>query len=238
MLLLKAAPAYAGGAATGGLVVIPANVQREVVAALEQSSPSARGAFLPLMLDTGQPDPGAWIGGVVAAALFLPALRNARKWLARRGAPERHPILLALARHGPVRETTLVIDAEAGQGARDLGGGATLTASWLLKRRLFGLTAVRPADVVWVYTRVTRHSLHFVPVGKSFTVVVCDRHGSKLEVPGSETQTVTTLREVLGQAPWAFGGYTKDLEAVWKRQRAVMIQAVDARRRPGAAPAR
>ena len=56
-------------------------------------------------------------------------------------------------------------------------------------------------EAVWVYKKVTKHSVNGVPTGTSHAVVICDRGGSSLEVPGTQAATEQFLYSLAGNAP-------------------------------------
>ena len=94
----------------------------------------------------------------------------------------------------------------------------------------FGLTLTRLDDLVWVYQKVTKHSVNFIPTGKSYAAILCDRNGARLEVQANEAQALALLNLLVNRNPWMMVGYDAAREKAWNKERAAILQAIDARR--------
>jgi hypothetical protein len=109
-------------------------------------------------------------------------------------------------------------------------GKLHLTLSWLIKRRLFDTWISPLDDIVWAYKKVTKHSINFIPTGKSYTAILVGRHRQRIEVKLSNKTADEILNELAIRVPWAIYGFSRDLERVWKSDPGGFIAAVDQRR--------
>ncbi len=230
-LLLAKAPLGAEGVRlSGALGPIAAGLDEQLLGELRARRPDVYRRFLPFMLDaTGFRSEAYW-ALALGTPLLLLALWNVRRGRARRSDPSSHPAVAGLKRFGTPQEIAARIQAETAAGA-ERAGDLVLTPSWLLRGTFFGLTVVRLEDVVWVYRKVTKHSVNFIPTGKSHALVVQQREGAPLEIPGKEQAVVGWIEGIVRRVPWALAGYDQQLETAWKANRATVIQAVDQRRR-------
>ncbi len=84
-------------------------------------------------------------------------------------------------------------------------------------------------DLLWAYKKVTKHSVNFIPTGKSFAaeLVFADRRET---IPGSADGVDGLLAHLATRAPWVVFGYDKELESEVKREPQGFRTAIDARR--------
>lgn len=229
-LLLAKAPLEAQGTRlSGALAAIPAGLHDEILGELRARRPDVYRMFLPFMLDATGFRTGAYWSLALGLPLLLFGLWNVKRGLARRSDPSLHPAAVALERFGVPREVAARIQAETAAGA-ERAGGVVLTPSWLLHGAFFGLTVVRLEDVVWIYRKVTRHSVNFIPTGKTHALVVHQREGGPLEIQAKEPVVNGWIEGIVRRAPWALAGYDQQLETTWTKNRAAVVQAVDQRR--------
>jgi hypothetical protein len=103
----------------------------------------------------------------------------------------------------------------------------------------FGVAFFHVPDIVWIYQKVTKHSVNFIATGKSFAASLHDRYGYSAEIRASKKKVESLMTLIVQQCPWIAIGFSNDLKKVWESQRAAFIVAVDERRKElaGAAPA-
>ena len=219
---------------TGALVELSPDAKGQVVAKIMMKNPETKGAFLPVMLDATDFRQPGYIGFAIGGILLVLAcwgLYQTRIW---RANAERHPFMKQLARYGAPSELATKIDAEvaAGTGIVPMGS-VTLTPSFLLISNPWGAKALPLKDVVWAYKRVVKRSVNFVPVGKTYSAVLHDRLGKRIELRrfGGEQRTDHALISLRQQAPWVLVGYSQNLANAWRSERQQMVAAVDDRRR-------
>lgn len=232
LLLVRAEQGVVSGKQyTGTLVPVPDDVQAQVVNKVKRSIPQYDTLILPFMLDAkdGFADNGYWltaIGGII----LLICVWNLLLAMKRRQHPDSHPIMRALARFGPPSQVAAEIEAELHGPTEMLTASLQFTQHWLLQATTTSLGATRLADIVWIYKQVTQHRVNFVPTGKTYAALICDRHNALLTIPGSDEQVNSILQAVAEHAPGVLVGYNKDLEAHWRANRAEVVAAVMKRR--------
>jgi hypothetical protein len=86
----------------------------------------------------------------------------------------------------------------------------TLTDKYLIKPSFFYFNVFRITDLLWAYKRVTKHSVNFIPTGKTFkAVLLC--YGGTASIEGDENRADVILQFVAKRAPWAFLGYSPEI---------------------------
>ncbi|MGH9759239.1 MAG: DUF6709 family protein [Blastocatellia bacterium] len=234
LLLLEAPAGKIPQRFTGALVELPPDVKGQVLAKIMTKSPEAQGAFLPVMLDATDFRQPGYIGFAIGGILLILACWGLHQTQTWRANPERHPFMKQLARYGAPSELAGKIDAEvaAGTGVVPMGS-VTLTPSFFLISNPWGAKALPLKDVVWAYKRVVKRSVNFVPIGKTYSAVLHDRLGKRIELRrfGGEQRTDHALISLRQTAPWVLVGFSQNLAHAWRSERQQMVAAVDDRRR-------
>ena len=226
LLIVKAEPNQKGPQFTGAIVPLPNDISSALTR--EIKSDRVRQAIMPVMLDTMEYKENTQVLLIFGIPAVLIGLWNLKKWMQRAADPATSPIVTQLEHRGGVMACQQV-DMEMAQTSGKVGK-ALLTRSWILVPHTFGMHLVNFDDVVWVYKKVTRHRVNFVPVGKTYTVVLCSTTGKSVEVLDSEAKVNELLMSVATKAPWAITGFTTEAETLWRKNRDAMIQAVNQRR--------
>jgi hypothetical protein len=227
-LLLVKAPGEAEGTDwTGEIVPIPADIRARLMPSAE-----ARAAFLPYMLDGGRYRTGGTVGLVLCGLVLLFAGWSLRGALRRIADPSLHPIMVRLKVIGEPAALAARLDGElaTAQGPRAFGE-AKITPSFLLRTSGLTLDVCLLDDIVWAHGKVTQHRTNGIPTGKTFAVIIHDRHRTTFELPcGKDEVLKAFLQELSGRAPWALFGHSDDLEKAWAKTPAEVIAAVERRR--------
>jgi len=223
---------------------IPTTVQGELAAmpvALERhlfNTPqmqTIRGRFYPYYLDDSRFRMPGYIGGGIALVLVvlfvmfgLPAWRYARD-------VSSHPVVKRVAAWGDPVGTAVDARREAAS-PRHRGGGWHVTDKYLIRRAPFAFDLLRLSDLLWAYKKVTKHSVNFIPTGKSYAaLLVC--YGGAAEVTGREKNVDALLAFAAERAPWAIFGHSDDLDKLFKQKPQDFCAAVEQRKREPARPA-
>lgn len=152
-----------------------------------------------------------------------------------------HPDIQRLWRYGPpeaaLRELTAEVDA--GVGVTYLGDPARIravlsdgppsdviliTPSWLVYfpgSDLNRVDCMRLDSLVWVYRDQGR------PAGN---VVLHDRYGVRLEIPGEGDDLSRLIAEVVARVPWALTHFDEELGRRWRDEREQIVAEADRRR--------
>jgi hypothetical protein len=166
---------------------------------------------------------------LIGALLFLLALWNCIKAVRRYGEIQTTPVWKRLSVYGNTDQLSLEIEQQR-LGPKTKYGKLEITGSWLVNKSLFSTWVSPVADLAWVYKKVTKHSVNFIPTGKSYSIIIYGRHRQHIEVSvPSEKKANELLADFSGRVPWAIYGYDKELQAAWTKDPASLIGAVDAR---------
>jgi hypothetical protein len=172
-----------------------------------------------------------WWALAIDVPLLLLATWNLSKWKKRAWDYTCHPICKRLARFGTLEQVIQEIEAAILMNPVEKIAGVRLFGPWLFKPRFFGLTCFHVPDIVWVYKKVTQHSVNFIPTGKSFAALLYDRYGYSTEIQASEKKIVVLMTHIIKHCPWTIAGFSKDLEKLWTSRKGAFVAAVDERRK-------
>jgi hypothetical protein len=218
--------------AEGALAAMPAELQQHLFDSPQMEA--IRGRFYPYYLDdSGFRVPG-YIGVGVALVLAvllvkfaLPAWRYARD-------VSSHPVVRRVAAWGDPMGSAIEARREMAS-PRYKGGGWRVTEKYLIRSAPLAFDLLRLSDLLWAYKRVTKHSVNFIPTGKTYSgVLVC--YGGAAEVTGREKDVDAMLAFAGERAPWAIFGYSDDLNALFKQKNPDFCAAVEQRKRDLARP--
>lgn len=240
LLVVKTAPSASGTTFTGALVSMPPTVYEKVVAASIREEPQLQGMFVPAMLDTEDYADEGWWTLCIGIPLLILVAWNLLKWKKRVCDYSCHPIYRRIACFGSAEQVIQQMEADMRTNPVQKLAGANIFGPWLLKNKFFGLACFHLPDLIWIYQKVTKHSINFIPTGKSFAALLYDRYGYSTEIQAGKKKVELFMTHIIQQCPWIAAGFSKDLENLWKSQRGVFIAAVDERRKkvPKAAGAR
>lgn len=230
LLLIKADPAASGTTFTGMMVPIPASVNESVVAPTIQDEPQLQGMFIPAMLDaTDYANEGWWALGIGIPILLLSGW-NLIKWKKRAWDYSCHPIYKRLSCFGSVADIVQQIETARLANPASKMAGVELSGPWLFSKTAFGFTCFHLPDSVWLYEKVTKHSVNFIPTGKSYAALLYDRYGYSTVIPAKQKEVAALMTHIVQQCPWIIAGFSKELESLWASQKDAFIAAVDKRR--------
>jgi hypothetical protein len=230
LLVVRTDPSSAGETFTGALETMPPSVYQQVVTPAIREEPRLQGMFLPAMLNANDYRvEGWWTIGIVLPLLAFIGW-NLWKWQRRFSDYRFHPICWRMSWFGRADDVVQHIETSIQMNPLEKIGSAKIYGPWLFERSFFGLTCFHLPDVIWAYQKVTKHSVNFIPTGKSFSVLLNDRHGYSSEIQLSKKNSESFLGRILHQYPWIVAGYTDERKELWKSQRAAFIAAVEQRR--------
>ena len=217
----------------GELAAMPAELERHLFNTPQMQA--IRGRFYSYYLDDSRFRVPGYIGfgaALVLAVLLvkfgLPAWRYARD-------VSSHPVVKRVAAWGDPLATAVDARREVAS-PRYKGGGWRVTDKFLIRRAPFAFDLLRLSDLLWAYKKVTKHSVNFIPTGKSYAgILVC--YGGAAEVTGREKDMDALLTFAAERAPWAILGYSDDLHKLFKQKPQDFCTAVEQRKRDLARPA-
>jgi hypothetical protein len=217
---------------TGTLTAIPAQVATGVVHDWDVKHPDMKGAFLPFMLDATGFRKGDNLWAAAAAAGFgLLGLVMVGIPLRRQLQPDNHPLLMHLAKYGGLQDVRMRIDSEIrGEGGGEKFGAMQITTNWLIHAAAYKTNVMATRDVVWAYPKVTKHYHNGIPTGKTYSAIIRDSKGQSLEISGKKDSVPKLLESLQRRMPWAVIGFSKELEALWLKEKPKFFQLVEQRR--------
>jgi hypothetical protein len=219
---------------TGGLEPADSKVQTEVMAGILKDAPFLQGKLMPYVLQTGEYK--SWLFLSVPLILLGSAFCgwNIYRAQTRRQDLLKHPAYQKLAKYGEPEVVAEQIDQELQthyNTERLIGDKTYLTPSWLLLPKTYGLQMTRLDQLVWIYKKVTRHSVNFIPTGKSFEIVMNDRDGHEQTIKASEDHIDQLIEQIFNQVPWVIVGFDDDIRKLWHNQRQEFYAVVEERKK-------
>jgi hypothetical protein len=219
---------------TGGLSAISTNIQTNIVDPLVKEAPILKERILPFALSTDDYRSGSYI----LVPLLLGGLGicgwNIYRAKIRADNPRKHPVYNDLARYGDADSLANSIDREIrNQYNLDLLKVNTfyLTPAWLLFPSTYKLQITKLDQLMWVYKKVTSHSVNFIPTGKSYEIAIHDRFGQERTIKLSEQLVNETILEIARYAPWAIIGFDPEFKTMWDGQRDDFYAIVEQRKK-------
>ena len=231
-LLVEAPPETEKLEYTGALINIPSDVRYDIIDALVDEYPDLEGLFLPVMITTEDHQSAGWIVLVILGVIFIAGVIGTLRLIARQTDINQHPIYKSLARYGDPQNVIKQIEGEMAMGS-DKVGSLQVTPKWAITSSRTTFDAVYLKDAVWVYQMITQHRTNGIPTGKSFKVLMYDKHGHLMEI-GTKKNTVDEMLQAIYQrAPWIITGFNDELQNLWKNAdgRMQMIAEVESRQR-------
>ena len=229
LLIVKSDPNEGGKVYTGELGEIPSEVRSNIITPLLKEHSNANQAFLPFMMDTTSFRTEGYIALAVGIPAFVLASWLIAKVMRRRADSASHPIVQAASRYGTLADVAQQFDMEL-QGNTVRIGRATVTQSWVLLPSRFGLSICRVPDLIWAYKKVTQHRTNFIPTGKTYQVIMYDRHGKPLTMQARQKKVDEMLALLAQRTPWAVFGYSAELNNTLRTNWGGFVAAVDQRR--------
>ena len=216
-------------AVQGRLVPWPSELESEMFDSKEMQE--LRPRFYPFYVQNGSfRITGYWmiIGAIVFVALLVwkgrPAWRHWRD-------PSEHPLLARTAPWGDPLGVAVQAEREF-EHPRFKAGGWSLGDTYLIQSTTFAFDVLRTHDLLWAYKKVTKHSVNFIPTGKSYEALLyC--YGGTATVRAKEKVVDAILTFAHQRAPWAVIGYSDELAGLFNKQQAEFVAAVEQRRAEG-----
>jgi hypothetical protein len=107
--------------------------------------------------------------------------------------------------------------------------GWRLGNKYLVRSSLFTFNVLRFHDVLWAYKKVTKHSVNFIPTGKTYEAII-QCYGGNATIAGKEKKVHELLEYVQQRAPWAMYGYSDELSATFTKRQQDFANSVEQRR--------
>jgi len=231
-LVVRTAAGDASPAAEGTLVPWSEELENQMFDTKEMRA--LRDNFYPFYLDSDsfrRPGYVVIVVGILFLALFLWQVLPA--WRAWRD-PERHPLAQRVARWGDPMGIALEAEHEFANPLMKGKSGWRFGNKYLVRSTFFTVNLVRLRDVLWGYKKVTKHSVNFIPTGKTYEAIVAYL-GGMVHIRGSEKKVHEMLAFVQQRTPWAVFGFSDELAATFNKRPQEFARSVEQRRQQWAA---
>jgi hypothetical protein len=229
ILLVKAEPGKEKLEYSGELVETTEPVKNDLLGPLAKEQPDLVAEVLPFTLNAADYRSNGYVMLMVGLPLLALALWNCLKAMRRSAEIQTSPVWKNLAVHGNAEQLSQQIEAELQTPMIRKYGKLQIAQQWMVRRNLYSTWVSPVADLVWVYKKVTKHSVNFIPTGKTYSVVLVGRHRQRTEEQMKEKAVNEMLGDLAARVPWAIFGFTQDLEKAWRKDPAGVIAAVDSR---------
>jgi hypothetical protein len=229
ILLVKAPPGKEQLEYSGQLEDTTYQVKVDLLGRLAAQRPDMARMVLPFTLNAANYRSDGYIMLIIGLPLMALAGWNLWKAMRRVSEIQTSPVWKHLAVYGNAEQLSQQIEAELQPAMIRKYGKLQLTPQWMVRRKLFTTWVSPVGDMVWIYKKVTKHSVNFIPTGKTYSVVLVGRHRQRTEEQMKEKAVNELLGDLGARVPWALFGFTKDLEKAWQKDPAGVIAAVDSR---------
>ena len=223
----KTNPSDPGAVVEGELARWPDGLADNLFADPEARAVRAR--FYPFYVSNGSFRlPGYAVIGVALVFLFFFVRKALPAWHHTRD-PSDHPLVARMAPWGDPLGVAMEVEREFGSPRYKGGNGWRVGDKYLVRSTAFAFDVLRLQDLLWAYKKVTRHSINFIPTGKTYeAILVCYGGGAVLKE--NQERVDEMLRFVGQRAPWAVLGYTPEVATLFKKKPADLASAVEQRR--------
>lgn len=229
ILLVKASPGAEKFEYSGELVPTTPQLQSDVVQPLREQDPDLGAMVLPFTLNAADFRENGYWGLAMIVPLLLLALWNAMKAVRRSSEVQSAPTWKMLSAFGSAEQLSQEIEADQMGGGVRKYGNLQIGAQWMVRRRTFSTWVSPVADLVWVYKKVTKHSVNFIPTGKTYSVILVGRHRQRTEEQMKENAVNELLADLANRVPWAIFGFNQNLSQTWQKNPQSLIATVDSR---------
>ncbi len=229
ILLVKADPGKEKLEYSGELVATTDRVKEDLLRPLATEDADLAREVLPFTLNAADYRSNGYTMLIIGLPLLALALWNCLKAMRRISEIQLSPVWKHVAVYGNAEQLSQQIEAELQPGMIRKYGKLQIAQQWMVRRKTFSTWVSPIADLVWVYKKVTKHSVNFIPTGKTYAVVLVGRHRQRIEEQMKEKAVNEMLADLAVRVPWILFGFTKDLEKAWQKDPAGVIAAVDSR---------
>jgi uncharacterized protein DUF6709 len=170
----------------------------------------------------------ALVLGLLLVKIAAPAWRYYRE-------PESHPLLQRIA-SWRVDPLGVAVEAERDFNTPRFreGNGWKVGDKYLIRSAFFTFDLLRLTDLLWAYKKVTKHSINFIPTGKTYdAILVC--YGGSATIKAKEKRVEEMIRFAAERAPWAVIGYSAEVAKMFNKDQRAFTAAVEARRKAASA---
>lgn len=216
----------------GELTPMPMDLRKRLFDTPETQALRAR--FHPYYVDSDSfrlPGYVAIVGLIVFG--FLLVKHGLGAWTHLRN-PETHPVIARVERWGDPIGVAVAAETEARTPRYRGAKGWAVTDQYLVQSTFFTFELLRLSELLWAYKKVTKHSVNFIPTGKTYEAVLFCQGGGAT-IAGKEKTIDGVLEFAARRSPWAIFGFSTELQQHFRKNAEAFRAAVEGRRRELAA---
>jgi len=229
ILLVKAPPGKERLEYSGALEYTTNPVKEDLLRPLAAEDAELVRQILPFTLNAANYRSNGYTMLIIGLPLLALALWNCLKAIRRSSEIQTSPVWKHLAVYGNAEQLSQQIEAELQPAMIRKYGNLQIAQQWMVRRKVFSTWVSPVGDLVWVYKKVTKHSVNFIPTGKTYSVILVGRHRQRIEEQMKEKAVNEMLADLAARIPWILFGFTQDLDKAWRKDPAGVIAAVDSR---------
>jgi hypothetical protein len=191
--------------------------------------------------------PPVWIIlGVVLRVAWLPVAwlilafhlwRSFRPAMTRFLDPLKDPTIWTVRRRGETEfgDTSRSIEREYCGKPFLTSAGISVTENYVVLNQYFTFEAHFFDDLLWAYKCATKHSVNFIPTGTTHSAILVFYSGT-IEIPLSDRDVDRLMIYSQERSPWAFIGFSDELETLLAEKPGEFLTHVERRRAPPEIP--
>jgi hypothetical protein len=226
--LVVKSPITPAGSVEGEIKPMPVSLRTNLESFLHGKH--SREYFYPVVLETeGFRYPGYWAIGFGVVLLFCVFRYMRPAWILKKDI-SKHPVIVRIKTWGEIVSLSAEVEREYGQDVLHKSHGRRITQRFVIDKTFFNFNVFRFVDLLWAYKHVTRHSVNFIPTGKTYKAVMIF-YGGSAEIPGSEAKVNGILQTAAEKAPWAVFGFSEDLKQLFRKNTEEFCVGIETRRR-------
>jgi hypothetical protein len=202
ILLVKAEPGKEKLEYSGELVATTDRVKEDLLRPLATEDADLAREVLPFTLNAADYRSNGYTMLMIGLPLLAFALWNCLKAMRRISEIQLSPVWKHLVVYGNAEQLSQQIEAELQPAMVRKYGKLQIAQQWMVRRKTFSTWVSPIADLVWVYKKVTKHSVNFIPTGKTYSVVLVGRHRQRIEEQMKEKAVNEMLADLTTRVPW------------------------------------
>jgi hypothetical protein len=214
--------------AEGRLAPWPSELENELFDSKEMRE--IRSQFYPFYVANGSFRVGGyWVIGLGLVFVGLLVWKGVPAWRHARD-PSSHPLLTRTQSWGDPLGVAVEAERDFSTPHVTGGGGWRVGDKYLVQSAFFTFDVLRLQDLLWAYKKVTKHSVNFIPTGKSYEAILAC-YGGTAVIKGKEKRVEEILEFAQQRTPWAVLGYSAELATLFNKKTGEFAGAVEQRRR-------
>lgn len=226
--LLVKLPAGQATVVEGELKPTPADLQSHLFDTTKMPSDLATYTY-PFYLDTTSfRTAGYWAIGIAVVLGFFLVKHGLPAWRRLQNLAS-HPVMLRVSNWGDPLTISQEVKGEYDGNRAFKLGNHVITDNYIIELSFFRFELLRFRSLLWAYKTVTKHSVNFIPTGKTYRAnLIC--YGGTAAIDAKEERVNSLLEFAAKIAPWAVFGYSKEIETLFNKSTDEFCAAVEKRK--------